>query len=142
MGKRATANLLTFHLARLCRNHRALATVELAKLGLHPGQNIALQKIGEEPGITQAQLAERLEVQQPTAANMLRRLEKGGFVRREPSPEDARASTLHLTDKGQEVLPKIEGFWRELEARVTQGLSVEEQLLMKRIIKDINRNIS
>lgn len=111
--KQTSAGFLANHLARLFA-HRLHA--KIAHLGLAPAQFMALLELWEEDGLTQAQLVARLDVEQATMANTLKRMERDGLVLRSPHPEDARARLVRLTDKAR----ALEGPAKEAAAAVNQ----------------------
>ena len=50
--------------------------------------------------MTQAQLARRVAIEQPTMVRTIDRMERDGLVTRTPDPNDRRASRITLTDRG------------------------------------------
>ena len=48
---------------------------------------------------------------------MLQRLERDGWVRREPSRDDGRVILVTLTPAGRDLQDAVTGLWSELEAR-------------------------
>ncbi len=76
----------------------------LAPLGLHPAQFTALCEIGEREGLTQAELAMRLELEQPGVARTLAGLLDEGWI--EKSTLKGRAQGLYLSDRARAVLPE------------------------------------
>ena len=132
---------LSYTLARVSRAYRDLASGLLAPTGLHLGQNRLLQQLWEVDGLSQSQLAERLGAQLPTVTRMVGRMEASGFVERRPSPSDARATQVYLTKQGRSAKTPVEQFWAELEERVTTNLSIEEKLLLHRLLMQIHANL-
>ena len=51
--------------------------------------------------VTQAELAERLGVEEPTLVNLLHRLEQAGWVKRVNSAEDRRCKTVKLQPRAR-----------------------------------------
>jgi MarR family transcriptional regulator for hemolysin len=114
-------------LNKMSQLYRASKARKLAALGLHPGQDVLLWVLAQEPdGMTVSQLAARLGVEQPTATRSLARLETGGWFRREPVPTDRRQVRIVVTEAGHRLLPAIEGVWTEL-AEETLGEVDEER---------------
>jgi len=138
---RPIEGLLSYQLGQLTRAFRGLASDHLAEIGLHPGQNSILHHLAKEDGLTQSELANRLGVQQPTAAKMTQRMEKAGLIERRPCRDDARVSRTYLTEEGRVLLKPIQDFWQRLDERLTEGFSLEEQLLLKRFVKQLQENI-
>jgi DNA-binding MarR family transcriptional regulator len=53
------------------------------------------------------ELANRMQIQHHSAVELVNRLEKRGFVRRERAQEDRREVLLELTPKGEKVLAEL-----------------------------------
>ncbi len=110
-------------LNKMSQLYRAAKARRLAALGLHPGQDVLLWLLAQEPeGLTVSALAARLGVEPPTATRSLARLGAGGWFRREPVPGDRRQVRVVVTDAGRALVPEIERVWSEL-ADQTLGTS-------------------
>jgi MarR family transcriptional regulator, transcriptional regulator for hemolysin len=102
-------------LNKMSQLYRAEKARRLATLGLHPGQDVLLWLLAQEPaGMTVSELAARLGIEPPTATRSLARLGGGGWFRREPVPGDRRQVRVVVTDAGRAVLPEIEQVWSDL----------------------------
>ena len=130
-----------YALARVCRVYRDFASELLAPTGLHLGQNRLLQQLWELDGLSQSELAQGLGAQLSTITRMVVRMEKTGFVERRPSPTDARASQVFLTDRGREAEVPVNEFWAELEEHATVGLSLEERRELQRLLWKVYQNV-
>ena len=53
------------------------------------------------------ELANRLQIQHHSAVELINRLERGGYVRRERAQDDRREVLLALTPKGERVLGEL-----------------------------------
>lgn len=53
------------------------------------------------------ELANRMQVQHHSAVELINRLERGGYVRRERAQDDRREVLLELTPKGEKVLGEL-----------------------------------
>lgn len=108
-------------LNKMSQLYRAEKARRLAALGLHPGQDVLLWLLTQEPdGMTVSELAARLGIEPPTATRTLARLDSGGWFRREPVAADRRQVRIVVTDAGRRVIPEIERVWAEL-AELTLG---------------------
>ena len=92
--KWTSAGYLANHMARLFAQG---LQARIKPLGLTTGTFPALLELWEEDGLTQKELVERLDIEQATMANTLRRMERDGLVRRRPHPVDRRAQQVWLT---------------------------------------------
>ena len=75
-----------------------------------------------QPGISQKELAELLEVEPITVARLIDRLEAHGMVERRPDPKDRRIWRLHLRTPAYSTLREIERHRAEILETVAGGL--------------------
>lgn len=78
--------------------------------GLEPRQHQLMLSLkglppGARPSITE--LAQRLQIRHHSAVELVNRLAKGGYVRRDRAGEDRRAVLLTLTRKGEKILKEL-----------------------------------
>jgi DNA-binding MarR family transcriptional regulator len=78
-----------------------------------------------QPGITQKELSELLEVEPITVARLVDRLEARGMVERRPDPRDRRIWRLHLQPAAKPLLCDIARQRAEITRMVTTGLDDE-----------------
>jgi DNA-binding MarR family transcriptional regulator len=129
-------------LGRVGRLQRTQMNEALAAIGIYAGQEMFLWRLWREDGLTQSQLVERLCVQPPTVSKMLDRMEKTGLVTRRPDPDDSRASRVYLTEQGRKSQQAVSEVWKNIEQRLTEGLSVEERLLLRRLLLQVHENLT
>jgi DNA-binding MarR family transcriptional regulator len=108
------------------RAQRMLAA-RFEPLGIHPGQDRLLSELWLKDGLSQTELIERLSVEPPTVTGTLQRLERDGFVRREPDSSNRRISRVLLTEAGRELERPVREAWREAEAEIGRDLSPAER---------------
>lgn len=77
---------------------------EISALDVTPRQYAALLAVAKSPGSSQSDLVTATGIDRSTMADLIRRLEKRGLVRRRRTREDARAYAIALTEEGQRVL--------------------------------------
>ena len=75
-----------------------------------------------QPGLSQKELAEILEVEPITVARLIDRLEARGMVERRPDPKARRIWRLHLCPPAYPVLREIDRQRAQLRALATDGL--------------------
>ncbi|MFL5280187.1 MAG: MarR family winged helix-turn-helix transcriptional regulator [Rhodopila sp.] len=78
-----------------------------------------------QPGISQKELSEILEVEPITVARLIDRLEGRGMVERRPDPRDRRIWRLHLLPPAHDVLHEIDEQRADMTRIVTSGISEE-----------------
>ncbi|MGH3385788.1 MAG: MarR family winged helix-turn-helix transcriptional regulator [Nocardioidaceae bacterium] len=102
-------------LNKITKTYRAVQARKLGVIGLHPGQDVLVWVLAQEPaGMTVSQLAIRLGVEPPTATRSLTRMEPTGLFTREPVEGDRRQVRIVLTTRARELVPEIERVWAEL----------------------------
>jgi DNA-binding MarR family transcriptional regulator len=74
-----------------------------------------LSAVRAYPGSDQTALASAVALDTSTMADVCRRLEKRGLITRGPSPHDARAKVLALTDDGFAALREVTRRTRKLD---------------------------
>jgi len=79
-----------------------------------------------QPGISQKELSELLEVEPITVARLIDRLEARGMVERRPDPKDRRIWRLHLRAAAYPLLHEIHRHRAEIMNRLTQGINGDE----------------
>jgi len=133
--KSESAGFLANHMARLFE--KGLQR-RIEPLGLAPAQFMALLVLWQQDGITQQDLRLRLDVEQATMANTLKRMERDGLITRCAHATDKRARQVHLTDKARGLQEGALAAAKALNARALGGLSENERVqlvsLMQRVI--------
>ncbi|TMR01831.1 MarR family transcriptional regulator [Nonomuraea turkmeniaca] len=126
---------LSYALIKLMKAQRNQLAAALAPLGLHAGQELLLNQLWREDGLTQGELIARLGVEPPTVTKTLQRLERAGFVYRAPDPDRPRVGRVHLTDAGKALREPVEEIWNKLDDDLQRGLSDAERDLLTRIVR-------
>ncbi len=129
-------------LAQICRMHYSRARELLHGIGLYRGQPPLLETLHEQEGLTHTELAARLGVVPATVTRMLQRMEKAGFVVRQPDPEDQRISRVYLTDAGREIRAEMRALLRSLAADTFAGFTLEERVLLRRLLLQVHDNLA
>lgn len=78
-------------------------------------------------GVTQAELADTLEIERPTLGRLLDRLEAKGWVRREEDVRDRRAKRVYLTEEVEPVMKEMRAVAAGVRRDALAGLSAEQQ---------------
>jgi len=75
--------------------------------------------------MTQTELAERMRIEPPTLVGILDRMERDGWVRREPCPTDRRKKMIHATETAEPVWDKVLEVALEVRQRSIKGIPKE-----------------
>jgi DNA-binding MarR family transcriptional regulator len=131
-----------YRILQIHRAHRNRAEAALNGLGLYTGQEMLLFQLWKEEGLTQSELVDILCVDPSTVTKTLQRLEQVELVERRQDAGDARVSRVYLTPKGRALQAPVQKIWDDLETSTVQGLSEVEMALLRRMLDQIQDNIS
>ncbi|MFI7707683.1 MarR family winged helix-turn-helix transcriptional regulator [Nonomuraea sp. NPDC049480] len=126
---------LSYALIKLMKTQRNQLAAALLPLGLHVGQELLLNQLWREDGLTQGELIARLGVEPPTVTKTLQRLERAGFVYRAPDPDRPRVGRVHLTDAGKALREPVEEIWSRMDEDLQRGLGDAERELLARLVR-------
>ena len=113
----------------------------LKDFGVAPGQFAPLVMLFEQDGLTQAELCRRINVEQPTMANTLQRMERDGLIRRKDDAADKRRALVHLTPRAREMQAKVMDTARAVSNQTVKGLSAADQDDMFRLVARMVDNL-
>src|SRR6185436_1885524 len=100
---------ILFQLADVARSMRTYIDQCAREHGMTRAQWGVLVRLQRQEGMTQAEMADSLEIQPISLVRLIDRLCQHGLVERRPHPHDRRANRLYLTEKGHtsEVLASL-----------------------------------
>ncbi len=121
---------LLFLLHDVARLLRQEADRRAAAHGMTRAQWVILFWLKKQPGLSQKELAEILEVEPITVARLIDRLETRGMVERRPDPKDRRIWRLHLLPPSAPVLAEMEDERADILRLVTEDVAAPTQRAM------------
>jgi DNA-binding MarR family transcriptional regulator len=130
-GRRVGDDTVSWQVTKLAKAHRALVGDALAELGLHLGQDLLLEQLWRQDGLSQSSLVARLGVEPPTVTKMLQRLERAGLLRRERD----------LTERGRGLQQPVRDLRRQVERRLLTGLSDEDREHLVALLARVTANL-
>ncbi len=86
---------------------------------------------------TPAELAELAQVSRATITGLLDTLERDGFVRREPAPDDRRMVTVSLTPAGDKFMHDLLPVHFRLISAMMTGLTESERKTLVRLLAKV-----
>lgn len=102
--------------------------------GITPPRFSAMVIVSLNPGLKLTQLAKIMGIARSGAVILVDALEDLGYMERQPAPEDRRAFSLTLTEKGKMDLEKITALVVEQDKAVSSTLNTEEQQTLHRLL--------
>src|SRR5215211_725745 len=106
-----------------------------------PEQWAVLNRLWEQDGLSQVELAERTFKDKPGTTRILNLLGKKGIVLRRRDAEDGRVLHVFLTKVGKDLKEKLIPCAEEVLVKSGQNLSKEEVLQLKHILTKILTNL-
>lgn len=112
-----------------------------AHLGLTRVQWRVLKRVGQDQGMTQAELADKLELDPIAIGRVVDRLQKAGFVERCRDPADRRCWRLHLAPGSAMVMDGVERISRELREAVLGHVPPQDMATTLRVLDAVKDNL-
>lgn len=135
------------YINQLSREIRTAANLNLSRSGVDiTGEQCRLigyithrTMAGEE--VFQRDIEREFGIRRSSAASILSRIEKDGFIIRVGDSSDGRLKRIILTEKGRQLHLRLEQNIIRLEQTISEGMSEEEREEFMRLIKAAIRNL-
>lgn len=118
---------ISFLLTQIGTHAASRFAARLTSLDLLPQHAGVLRMLGQSSGISQQELAARLDMHASRLVGLLDTLEKRGLVERQSSATDRRVYALHLTEAGRDTLKQLGSIARAHDDAMCDGLSPAER---------------
>ncbi|QDU39368.1 Transcriptional regulator SlyA [Maioricimonas rarisocia] len=115
---------------------------ELAPHGITFRQSQVLGWLVLEGELSQGELASRMEVEPPTLAGLVDRMENAGWVTRCVCPDDRRKKIIRLQDQAGPVWEKIAECARRVRKVATRGLTDEQSDQLLSLLRVVHGNLT
>lgn len=109
----------------------------LDPLELLPQHAGILRMLGQNTGISQQELAARLDMHASRLVGLVDTLEKRGLVERQSNTKDRRVHALLLTEAGRRTLKELGAIAREHDKAICEGLSPEERTQLFSLLEKV-----
>lgn len=121
-------------LRRLTMTQRGRRAEMIRRLNLMIGQDILLIELSLRGQASQIELADAAEIDEPSTARSIQRLERDGLVKRSVDPKDARRRVVKLTPAGRRLIPRIKKIYLEF---ADEAAGPPDEPLRRRILKTV-----
>lgn len=116
----------------------------LSDLGVPLGQFPILLVLWEQEGLTQTEISRRLDIEQPTVANTLKRMMRDDMVVATPDATNRRRVLIFPTDKARDLQPALTAAAQEVNAQAGRGITPQEfemfLSIMARMMEELVRS--
>jgi MarR family transcriptional regulator, transcriptional regulator for hemolysin len=126
MTGKSDISSISWLLADASRLIRKLADRRLGAIGLTRAQWQALGNLKRMGPMTQAALAEIMEVETATIARLIDRLEAAGWIARKAEAQDRRVKLVTMTDKATAIMDEVGVIGQKLRDDMLVDLSPSE----------------
>jgi DNA-binding MarR family transcriptional regulator len=127
-------NSLGYLVNRAARAFASRLSAELRPFDVGIGQWAVLMHLWSHDAMTQAQLARRVAIEQPTMVRTIDRMERDGLVTRNPDPDDRRAIRITLTERGSALRDQLVPLADDVNRRAAAGLTDEEVATLRGLL--------
>lgn len=109
--------------------------------GVYRSQHQLLMQIAHHPKSSQIEIAERLDISSAAVAVSLKKLEKGGYIKKDLDTTDNRINQIEVTEKGKYVVEKSHLIFEEIEKTIFEGFTEEEIEKTGELLERIYQNL-
>lgn len=110
---------------------------KLKNMPITYGELTYIYNIKQVESASQKELAELLHVTEANITKMLKKLEKKGFVRREPDEKNKSRKIISLSEEGEEICSKIEHVTVEWENDFLKNIPEDKLIIFKEMLYEI-----
>ena len=123
------------------RSQRKVFATVFGQYGLHPSQGFTLSMVVRNPGRSQRELADDMRIERATVTVTLQKLERGGFIRREPDPGDQRVMRIYPTQQGIEAESNIKAEMERFHEACIEALSPEQHEQLTELLQKLENAV-
>ncbi len=109
----------------------------LKPYGLTNLQHLVLEGLWYEEGLTAAELGKMLVLDKATLSGVLERMHDSGWIKKRRDTDDRRVVRLFPAARAEENKAELIALRREANDALLADFSLEEQVLLKRMLKDL-----
>jgi len=115
----------------------------VSPLGITRSQFWVLVNIARygDDGIAQTELARLMSVGKVSLGGLIDRMEANGILERLPDPSDRRAKKVFITEKGEELLQRLQEVAEKINKQIMRGISSEQNKMLDNMLKTMKRNL-
>lgn len=132
---------LAFLIVEAARLQRTVFDRRVRKLGFTRTQWLVLRRLGEQPGVSQSELAEMLEVEKATAGRLIDKLEEFGWLERQPDESDRRINRIFMTKLGRKIHDTIGPIAEAMVEDELSGLTRQEREQLTDLLLNVKRQL-
>ncbi len=110
------------------------------RFGLTSAQWKIIVVLSIKEGITQKNIADMAFVEAPTLVPVIDKMEKEGYLTRQPDPKDRRNNLIFMTKKSKDIVDPIVDSVLEVRNIGLKKISKKDMEIAKKVLKQIRIN--
>lgn len=134
-------NSLGFILVDISRLARKEFDRRVKEMRVTRSQWLVLMHLARQPGCTQSDLADSMQMQKITVTRHVERLLRAGWIERHDHAEDKRAYHLYLSRKAEPLIDRLADVADQLRIEYMQGLSATRRDALVKDLQQIKTNL-
>lgn len=92
--------------------------------------------------VNQKDIEEAFELKGSSITSLLQGLQRKNFITRRSDPDDERRKIVTVLPKAEALMSDFEAVFREIDERMMQGITPEQQQLLVRALEQMARNLA
>ena len=132
---------LSYLLRSISMKYRHYAYNILGKDRWSVSQDLTIYHIAQNKKLSQKDLANKLNITPASVSVIVHQMESEGLLTRIPDEKDGRQVNLLLTEKGQNLVPKVSNSWAKIQEKITNGLHESEKATLLHLLQKIDKNL-
>jgi MarR family transcriptional regulator for hemolysin len=112
------------------------------KVGLTMAQWRVINTLKSQNGITQREIADKLNLDTSSLIPLIDRLEAKKLVQRKPDASDRRINRLYLTKKAEVLLDPMHSCVLSIRKTLAKGIDEKELEVTRQVLNRINKNLA
>ena len=123
------------------RRHRQVMQRFFSDCGMFNGHPFILFLVRQQPGITPAEIARRMDITPASATVSLKRMEAAGLLQRQADKKDRRVQHLTLTPAGEALDDRCRAGKDFAAAATFRGFTAEEMATLDSLLDRMMQNL-
>jgi DNA-binding MarR family transcriptional regulator len=123
------------------RLHHRYHHLVFESFNLHRGQSRLFYKLADSDGISQTELAHRMNIAPATLTRMVQNMEKNGYVSRQTAANDQRVTLIHLTEKGIKTRAIIKEKLKTVDRKIFKNFTKADKESLQEMLMRIQTQL-
>ena len=128
---------IIFLLAKAYQKAHGSFKKRLHSYGLTPIQHLILEALWREDGLSASDIGKKLVLDGATLSGVLDRMASGGWVLKKSDVEDKRVLRIYRSAKSKSLQSRLSEARDETNEELLKPFTLEEKVLLKRFLKDM-----